>query len=212
MNLKEFINHRSHCPICDAKLETKFISLRSQKTTLTDNKLSVLFNLKTLKNSLPDYQVIFDFDIDTGHFAIEFRTEWDHTNQVPMHLIEKFREFYKNVGDCRFIRCCERCERYFLYSNKFTFKLSESRVGDLELHSENFSFTVPANDGVRIIGMFNQIHLSRTELCCWNGESEEDAKIRWLMWSGRPVQILPLIPFVSKQETTDRLNNLIIFS
>lgn len=212
MNLREFIGTRQCCPMCNSNLTVNFISGRAQKATLSDNELSVRLTMKSLKGHVPDYQVSYNFDLDNNSFYVNFHTEWDHTLQVPMHLIEKFREFHKNLKNYKFILNCEECERYALHSELLVMNMSNAQTSTIEIETENFTWAVPAQDDCKIIGMFNNSKLSRTELVCWRGNTEEDARLHWLMWTGRPVHILPPIPFVSKEETLKRLDKLLTFS
>lgn len=218
MNLREFIDTRSNCPICDTALVTQFISSRKQKIKLVDDRLVAIFVMKGMRVNQPDYEVGYSFDLDKNHFMVEFYSEWDHHAQVPMHLIEKFRDFHKNLGTCKFYRRCTFCNRYTKSSTPFSLDFRKQRV-DTEMWDgiqtayESFGLSLPAENGFKIMHLSNfHILEPQSSLIWFRAESESSARLDYSLPQRREEKKLALIPFVSKDETTKRVNNLITFA
>lgn len=218
MNLREFIDQRTNCPICDTALVTQFISSRKQKTKLIDDRFMVIFVMKALKTNQQDYEIGYSFDLDSNHFMVEFFSEWDHHAQVPMHLIEKFREFHKNLGICKFYRKCTFCNRYTKSSIPFMLDFKHQKMDTqlwdgLQIAYESFGLSLPADDGFKIMHLSNfHILEPRSNLIWYRADSESYARLDYTLPNTRSEKTLPLIPFISKEETTKRLNNLITFA
>ncbi len=218
MNLREFIDQRTHCPICDTALITQFISSRKQKIKIIDDRLVAIFVMKALKTNQPDYEIGYSFDLDKNHFLVEFYSEWDHHSQIPMHLIEKFKEFHKNLGPCKFYRRCTFCNRYAKCSTPFTLDFRKQSLDTgfwetLSLAYESFGLTIPTENGFKIMHLSNfYMAEEQSQLTWFRSDSESEARLDWSVPSNRSSKKLPLIPFVSKEDTTKRLNNLITFA
>ena len=218
MNLREFIDQRTHCPICDSALVTQFISNRKQKIKLVDDRFMVIFVMKALSANQHDYEIGYSFDLDKNHFMVEFFSEWDHHKQVPMHLIEKFKEFHKNLGPCKFYRRCTFCNRYTKCSTPFSldFRKQEMDTGfwdSLSMAYESFGLSLPTEGGFKIMHLSNfYMAEEQSQLIWFRSDSESEARLDWSMPNKRSERQLPLVPFVSKEETARRLNNLITFA
>jgi len=216
MNLQEFINLRSHCPMCDTQLITRFVSSRQQTTRIIENRFVAIHTLKALKNDQQDYQVGFSFSLENDSFCIEFYTEWDTANMVPLHLIDKFKLFYKNTNgpNYRFARHCMFCHKYITYSSVVDFDLKVCKTGDLKQHTEIFIFTLPGESNYKVIELTNSFKDKPTsELRWWKTDNEAYARVdRVAPPNHSLLSDLSLIPFVSKDKTRDRLNGLITFA
>jgi hypothetical protein len=218
MNLREFIDQRPLCPICDTALVTQFISSRKQKTKLIDNRFVVIFVMKALSTNQPDYEVGYSFDMDTNHFMVEFYSEWDHRDNVPMHMIDKFKDFHKNLGPCKFYRRCTFCNRYTKCSTPFSLDFRKQKMDTglwdtLGVAYESFGLSIPTENGFKIMHLSN-FHMveEESQLTWFRADSESQARLDWSLPNNRSEKRLPFIPFVSKEETTKRLNNLITFA
>ena len=218
MNLREFIDQRPLCPICDTALVTQFISNRKQKTKLIDNRFVVIFVMKALSTNQPDYEVGYSFDMDTNHFMVEFYSEWDHRDNVPMHMIDKFKDFHKNLGPCKFYRRCTFCNRYTKCSTPFSLDFRKQKMDTglwdtLGVAYESFGLSIPTENGFKIMHLSN-FHMveEESQLTWFRADSESQARLDWSLPNNRSEKRLPFIPFVSKEETTKRLNNLITFA
>lgn len=218
MNLREFIEARSNCPMCDTALTTQFISNRKQKIKMIDGRFVAIFVMKGMRVNQPDYEIGYSFDLDSNHFMVEFYSEWDHHSQVPMHLIEKFKDFHKNLGSCKFYRRCTFCNRYCKCSTPFTldFKTQSLDTGlwdSLGITYESFALSIPSENGFKIMHLSNFYMIEEQSQLIWfRSESESDARLDWALPVKRSERKLPLVPFVSKEETARRLNNLITFA
>ena len=218
MNLQEFIDQRTHCPICDTALVTQFISNRKQKTKLIDNRFVVIFVMKALSTNQPDYEIGYSFDMNSNNFMVEFYSEWDTYNQVPVHLIDKFKEFHKNMGHCKFYRRCTFCNRYTKCSLPFKLnfreqKLEHDLVDSFGIAYESFGLSIRTDEGFKIMHLSNfNIVEPQSSLIWFRSESEDSARLDWTLPNNRSEKKLPFIPFISKEETTKRLNNLLTFA
>lgn len=218
MNLRDFIETRSNCPICDTALVTQFISSRKQKIKIVDNRLMVIFVMKGMRVNQPDYEVGYSFDLDSNHFMVEFYSEWDHHGQVPMHLIDKFKEFHKNLGDCKFYRRCTFCNRYAKSSTIFNLDFRNQKMDHkiwdgVQTAYESFGLTIPVDNGFKIMHLSNYYLLRpQSDLIWFRSDSESSARLDYSLPNRREEKKLDLIPFISKEDTTKRLNNLIIFT
>lgn len=223
MNLKEFIDQRINCPICDTSLITNFISNRKQKIKIENDKFVVIFVMKALRTNQQDYEVGYAFNPLDNTFSIEFYSEWDNTNHVPMHLIEKFREFHNNLlsttsGIGRFIRKCTFCNRYTKSSTHFNLDLKNSKLDTLlwdglQIAYESFGLSIPAEDGHKIIHLSNfHVPQPQSRIMWFRADKEDHTRLDWTLPAKYSEVTVPLVPFISKEETTKRVNNLLTFA
>jgi hypothetical protein len=216
MNLQEFIDKRTHCPFCNTALVTQFISDRKQKIRLQDGRLLVVFVMKGLYVNQQDYEVGYSFSLEDETFRIEFFTEWDTSNYVPMHLIDKFKKFHDNLSSCKFKRTCTFCNRYTMSSTPFglNFKtLQFDHSLPFGIMYEAYGFTMPIEDGFKIMHLSNfYFDLNKSNLTWFRSDTELPAQLNYPLPNNRSEMALPFIPFVSREETTKRLNNLIVFA
>lgn len=221
MNLQEFIDSRTHCPICNTALVTQFISSRKQKIRFEDNRFVVIFVMKPMGVNQPDYEVGYSFNPNDNTFFIEFYSEWDHRKQVPVHMLEKFMDFHNNLmseGSCKFYRRCTFCNRYSKASIPFKpqFKTGTLDTGifdGLQIAYESFGLTLPTEDGFKIMFLSNFHSPIEQSIIKWfRAEDESSARTDYMLPSKHLEVKLPLIPFVSKEETSRRVNNLLTFA
>lgn len=215
MNLQEFINQREKCPFCDTALITRFISDRKQKTRLENDKFVAVLVMRGMRSCEPDYEVGYSFGLIDNSVTIEFYNEWDMQNHVTNYMIKIFKEFHKNMAKTkfRFIRTCGLCFKYEMASELIDIDLKECLYSSVEICDESFVFTNVTEDGYKFVLLDN--HLGdpdpTSELCWWRSSS--DCRIEQPIPQNSSVRSgLPLIPFISRDETYKRLNNLITFS
>lgn len=218
MNLREFIDSRTHCPICDTALITRFISQRKQKIKIENDRLVAVFVMKSMRVNQPDYEIGYSFDLDNNNFMVEFYSEWDHHGQVPMHLIDKFKEFHKNLGPCKFYRKCTFCNRYSKSSIFFNLDFKKQKIdtqlwNGIETAYESFGLSIPSEAGAKIIHLSN-FHITEphSRILWFRADDESYARLDWSIPPKHSEKKLDLIPFVSKEETTKRINNLLTFA
>ena len=218
MNLREFIDERTHCPICDTLLITQFISNRKQKIKMIDGRFVAIFVMKGMRVNQPDYEIGYSFDLDSNHFMVEFYSEWDNYGIVPLHLIEKFREFHKNLGGCKFFRKCAFCNRYTKSSTPFSLDFKNQKTDtqlwdNIQVAYESFGLSLPTENGFKIMHLSNYHILEPQSSLIWfRSDSESSARLDYSLPNARSEKKLAMIPFVTKEETTKRVNNLITFA
>lgn len=197
MNLREFIAYNSNCPICSSKVTFSLHSKRRQSVRYEDNRLIVLFPLEAIKKGQSDFKVGYSFGLDDHSLRIEFYTKDEKRmeDQVPMFLIERFRELNKNLGYYSWVKSCP-CDRYGCVTQNFA--LDQIRlIPPLIIVNEYWTFTY--ND--KSIDMIN-IDTNYQTIIVLRKDNEN---------TGSSFEI-PKISFVSAEETSRRLRNLIPFS
>ena len=214
MNLKEFLDYRRACPICNNNLTVSFHSNRRQLIRLENNKMVVIFRLEPLRRKHIVYQIGYCFDIESQSFSIEFYTQ-DHIRfekDVPLFLLDRFRELDKNLKSYRIHKNCMMCRRYHYSSGKLIFDYKNCLVSGMEIELERIGLSQLTTNGYRIYRLDSFPKDSETHLNCWVSDHEEEAIINYgCPWYAQKFS-LPLIPFVSKEETTERLKTLLTFS
>lgn len=198
-------------------LITQFISSRKQKIKLENDRFVVVFVMKAMSLNQPDYEVGYAFNPKDNTFCIEFYSEWDHHGHVPMHLIDKFKEFHKNLGACKFIRKCAFCNRYSKTSTEFNldFKTGtiDTKIYDgLQVAHESFGLSIPTDGGFKIMFLNNFPTISKSEIFWFRSDSESGARIDWILPQKHNKVLVEFVPFVSKNDTTKRINNLLTFA
>lgn len=217
MNLQDFIDLRSHCPMCGTALITKFISDRKQKSRLENDRYVAIMVMRGMRSCEPDYEAGYSFGMKDNSLSIEFYNEWDMSNHVSTYMIKIFRDFHKNMAASRlrFSRKCGFCFKYELRSQLVNIDLKKANYSSINLSSESFVFTIPAGEDKKFIRLDNHIEWNKSDMFWWR--SDKDCKLDYrLDWSPQNNCShrfsLPLIPFISKEETGKRLSNLITFS
>lgn len=220
MNLGEFINLRSNCPICDSGLVTKFISDRKQIIRYNEDRFVAVHTLRGMKVNQQDYQIGYSFGLHDNSFRVEFSTEWNTHEQVPIHLIDKFKEFHKNMAKTRFrfSRRCAFCNQYILRSAPIDIDLKTGTINSVETSIEAFVWAVSIQEGCKVIVLANsyppEYDKTASELRWWRTRDSEVGSVFDQAYPYPHSELLGLsqIPFVSKEDTYKRLNNLITFA
>jgi len=228
MNLAEFLNHQSTCPFCLEPLVTGFVPNRKQTVRYEEGRLVVLFDMNALQKIHGNYKVGYSFGLTDNSFQIEFYTGVGTANyydNVPLHLIEKFRDFDKAMGASYAIsRHCKKCYHYSSGSQRFGLNFRTQSVDDgLELGYELFMFVKPTEDPdkAKVMVLSNKYYETMdgtravpspsSQLHYYRGHPST-ARYDHPYPQSKQRLILPFIPFVSPEETGQRLNNLIVFS
>lgn len=206
MNLREFINYKTHCPLCDEQLKNVFNS-KNRIIYLKDDKFLVVIDLKSLKRGQKNYQATITVDLVTNDFHVEFQRYGGRQlgDATPLFLIERFRQFINNSLMCKVYSYCN-CKKYSYHSQYFDLNLKSSKLNDLILYTESFD-DMKINDN--LIGSI------------WNDHCEKKTTISLLKIPAEsPVAAqtnidLPFITFTSRKEVENaliRAKNLLIFS
>jgi hypothetical protein len=78
---------------------------------------------------------------------------------------------------------------------------------------ESFGLSIPTEDGFKIMHLSNFHILEQQSSLIWfRSDSEMYARLDYSLPNNRSEKKLPFIPFVTKEETTKRLNNLLTFA
>lgn len=214
MNLKEFISHRQYCPVCDTRLITEFHSKRKQVVRIEEHRLLVFFTLDGKKGGQKPYTTAYSFDLIDPSFHVEFYSK-DRSSRydtVNDFLRNRFLELHKNLKQFQFARRCSFCRQYKYSTDKFQLDLRAPLLPSLEICSEDFGLIDTVEHGkCRIYRLHNLYEENKSTLTFWKGHPS-DANIDLTVPMRSTELKLSLIPFVSKEITTQRLNNLIIFT
>lgn len=206
MNLQDFINYKTHCPLCDEQLKNVFNS-KGRAVELQDDKFCITINLKSLKRGQKNYQALIIVDPVTNDFQVEFQRLGGRRlgDSTPLFLIQRFKEFISNSLNCKVYSYCT-CENFSYHSQYFTFDFKSSIFSDLLLDTEMFN-AVPLNDN--LICNINNYHYSKETIV-----SVFKPPANSVLSMGTDIS-LPLTMLPTKKELANVLNrvkNLLIFS
>lgn len=190
-----------------------------------DGRLRVMFDMDGLKSGEKDYKVGYSFGLQDSSFFIDFYTKEGERfyDQVSLNLLEKFRRFHNNLQALySFSRKCFYCYRFNSNSNRISLNFRTQKIGDIELAYETFGFAIPAEENYKIIVLSNRHKETdphdrssyidpRSMVHFWRGD-EREARYDYKMPQNYETLILPPIPFVSVEETRQRLNSLLVFA
>jgi hypothetical protein len=217
VNLNELIKHRTTCPFCSEKLVTYFHSTRRQTIKYDDNRIIAIFDMNSLNKTQVNYKVGYSFCLEDNSFQIEFFTD-DGTiyfNAINTDMMKKFMEFHRNLGGrYSFSRKCTFCKKYTYSSKQFGLNFKTSQTEDTSLAHESFAFALSTTEGASKVIILSNKYLFDSpisEIHFWRG-LPEDANYDRPYPPGHQLLVLPFIPFVSIQETANRINGLLIFS
>src|SRR5271170_5137130 len=101
MNLKEFIDFRQHCPICQGQLVNLFHSSRKQTVKIEEHRFLVFFALIALdgKSGQKPHTVVYSFDLSENLFQIEFYSRNKKVRYETVHdsIIKLFLALHSNL-------------------------------------------------------------------------------------------------------------------
>lgn len=176
--------------------------------------MRVMFSLHRLHKHQKRYGVAYLFNMKDHSFSIEFYSA-DGTvrfESIPDFLRLRFLEFHKNLRDFKFFRGCTFCLQYAYTTKFFKMDLKRATCEPLEVWAEEVGLVHPMADSHRIYRMYNMYDDKKSTILVWKGDPSEAALNSGYTSAAVSRMDLPLIPFVSKEETLNRLNNLIIFT
>jgi len=213
VNLQEFIDLRTHCPMCGTALVTKF-SARKQKSKLENDRYISVMVMKGMRSCEPDYEVGYSFGIRDNSLMIEFYNEWDMSRHASTYMCNLFKQFHANMRTAahRFIRTCGFCFKYEMDSKPVDLDLRTATYSIVEKDDETFVWSAKTEEGYKFILLDNYSDPGPlSEICSWR--SETDYRVDHPAPSRANItRNLPQIPFISKEETGERLKKLLIFS
>ena len=224
MNLQEFINYKTICPICQVpdRLRMKFHSDRTQHYTCNDDEFIVKMVLKNITGKNPRtgntghiYKAGYHFNLHQPQFSVEFYDAYDtHFADKNSLVVQKsFLELHGNlqIRKYSFYKIC-KCLQYEYHSQPFSLDLKKCTYPDLQIVSEIFYLEQPIDVGYRVFKLKNILSENVSFLNIRKVSHIKDAV--WTLptdvASGK-IYSLPIIDFVSKQQTTQRINDLLIY-
>lgn len=219
MNLKEFLEYRSVCPICDNKALTSFFgAMRKQKINYENNKFITIFDLLPIYKNHKKYKVGYEIDLCDNSFTVDFYNDDDtKLNVIPMFLMERFQELKNNIGTFSFIKSCSACESYNYYSNPFELTPRITSIGDLFIHKEYFGLNKMTKDGYKVYKLYNQYYSSSSELLYADKiKHPRAAKYNFILvtqtTNKQKFSDIGIINFTNRNDVMSRIDKLLIFS
>ena len=226
MNLKEFLNYRAVCPLCDNNLSTFFHSQKQQAVKFEDDRLVFQMRMDGLKKYSANYKIGFSFGREDSSWQLEvYQFENRLDSYLTTSVMSRFRELSKNLGAYKLYRQCThpKCNRFNYSSNLFRLNFKTAKIEgltngrpDLNIQTEYIGMSEPLESGFKIYKLLNDYVRSSSNLIYGRYAEDYIARADWGTTQA-PIDSLthiemPLIRFSSKQETMDRLNKLLIFS
>lgn len=227
MNLQEFLHYKTECPLCQNSLTTRFHSEKQQKIRYEENRIIFQVNMDGLNPKQKDYKIGFSFGLKDHSVYIEFyeKNGVDRIELIYKSILDRFKKLNDNlslikvqtdsIDDAvyKIYRTCRGCRRYEYSSGGFSIYLREQKHEDLVIACEYFGLTQKIDSGYKVYKLFNYYPANMSKLMFGRFDHE------WIvdLDAGSPPERLdtiqtPIIKFISPEETTSRLNTLIIFS
>jgi hypothetical protein len=223
MNLKEWLNYRKNCPICQAPLTTYLHSSKKQGIKWEDGRMVIVFPLYSLdKKKTSDYKVGYSFHLTENQFCIEFYTKEGLRieKDTQFHLINRFKSLNENLKNYKFYRQCNGCKRYQYSSDIFKFNFKTFSLDFEEnfiVSSEYLGLIQTMKTGsktpfriYRLDNFYAKIEMG-TCLTYWNSLYPHGILSDCAVPDNARYVILPLIPFISEEDTLNRIKKLLVF-
>lgn len=215
MNLQEFIDHRSICPICNTPTVLTFHSQKKQKLVSEYGNHVFIFEMRGLQKKQQVYQVGFSFNPATYDFNIEFYTDKKRLDdRINLTVIERFKEFYENLGVFKMHLHCKECYRYSLISDPVELDFQTCKMEPLTIFTEYFGLSSSEEEDGNDRSIYRLTNYPKdniSNLVYFKSDGVFAAEL-YQKGFNYPYLELPLIKFISSLETTNRLNKLLIFS
>lgn len=185
----------------------------------------VVFPLLSMnKKQCKDYNIGYSFGLDDNSFYMEFYSDdkKKFEDHIPIHLIDKFKAFNKNLKGYHFYRPCRSCKSYYYASNEFDLDLKTCNISCEEewfgVAEEYFGFaqttSLDNERPYRIYKLLNKYLPNKncSHLTFLDSMSPYDAHANWTLPLDARSTELSLIPFVNCDETLNRIKKLVVFS
>lgn len=228
MNLQEWLNYQKNCRLCQAPLTTYLHSTKMQRIKWEEDRMVVIFDLRSIDRRIAtkmnsDYKVGYSFHLTENKFCIEFYTKEliRIDNDTPFFLMDNFKKLNNNLKNYKFYRLCNSCKRYHYSSSTFTPNLKNASLyfkEDFIVSSEYFGLIQAMEQGskttFRIYRLLNSFSKKEyvSYLTYWSSDDPHGTLYDWNVPHEVKCLDLPLIPFVSPDDTLDRIKKLIVFS
>jgi len=181
--------------------------------------------ISTDKRKSSDYKVGYSFHLTENQFCIEFYTKEGLRleKETQLHLMDKFKALDKNLNNYRFYRRCNGCRRYHYSSVMFRLNFETASLNlldeDFIIDSEYFSFIQAMEQGskmpyriYRLLNCYSSKKEAISYLTYWNSPVPHGTLSDSTIPSDANFLDLPLIPFVSLNDTLQRIQKLLVFS
>ena len=204
MNVQDFINYKTVCPLCDNHtLNLNFLSKR-QILHRDGERLIVIFDLTSLKKGQTNYKVGYSINKQTNDFCIEFydkgTIDYKFYESVPSFLLNRFKDFDKNQQLYRFYKHCLVCKGYNYSSDYFKLNLNTTNLGDIKVDHE----------------VFNYLHIYNNKQYNIVVRNEQDNSSSFSIHPPDQQEFTmfnaPRIKFTTAEEIGDKLLKLLIFT
>jgi hypothetical protein len=201
MNLKEFLDYRTCCPICSSKLSLELITDHGRKYSMRieDNKVSGNSTMKSLTLLSKSYTVGVCFSLEDDSCWVDVYSGTNKCLESFSHsmldMLDKF--FTAACSRLVFRRQCQLAPHYFLESNDFN--LPRSQLAALTVRYEQFNLHTTIEQGeFKTVSLINWMekNISKVSMDATSFELID----------------LPLVPFVSEEITIQRIFNLLPFN
>lgn len=216
MNLQDFLNYRMRCPLCSNPLITFFHSDKKQKIRRCEsNKFLAIFEMRGLHSKQKTYKIGYAIDELTNLFCIEiYSDDIRMENNHSIDLLNRIRIMNDNLKSFLFTKKCTECSRYYYTSNNFFLNYKNYSIGQLLVANEYFGLSTPAADGYKIYKLYNNYYNKQSLLLYGKSEQEYLTQTHYAPDTTKRLSSIkmPIINFSSNKETTERINNLLIFS
>ncbi len=220
MSLKEFLEFRKKCPICDSpNLSVHFISKKKQEHSSDNISYTVKMPLLDLSHQRQG-DISYSFSLIDNAFHIDFHDIQGNKMQnfCPTSFLKKFIKLNSNIKTQYFYKLCGSCKRYNYISNPFRFDLKLATVnnslGKIGVDTEYLGLLQKRENDYKLFRVVNYFNFQKSVI-----EYGYDDKINSLYTemdaSEEPLFSnfeIPLINFVSEEKMIDRLSRLIVFS
>lgn len=219
MNLKEFLDYRPNCPICDHKLSMGFLSTKKQRIRYENDGLIVVFNMRPLNKGQKAYQVGYSFSLKDNTWCTEFYNKdgVKFENEAPEHLRHRFKEYHEHVYPYKFYRTCGKCSSYHCDTSGFNLNFKKGTYPAIKIHSEYFGMRQALDKTNKIYKLYNNYSNGKSTLIYCQNPMAELTQYDYLVMSNRLVDGMDtintsLIKFTTANETMERIQKLLIFS
>lgn len=226
MNLSEFLEYRSSCPMCGDKLTTFLHSQKQQSVKYEEDRLVFQFRMDGLRKQDAHYKVGYSFGMKDNSWYMEaYQYDMRIDNYITTRIMERFKELDKNLGAYAFYRRCTapKCYCYNYVSNRFHLSYATGQIINLtdrgpvlRVRTEYIGMVTPLDKGFTIYKLLNDYGGNRSNLVYGRHQDKHLARSDWGQ-NNPPIQDMDflqtsIIKFSSKDETMDRIHKLLVFS
>ena len=219
MNLKDFLNYRTECPICQSQLVITFHSQKRQAIKYEGTKLVIVFYMDAITKNTNSYQVGYYIDTITNDFYIDFFARRNNEKldlSVPVSVLNRFKDMNENLSSYCIYKNCKNCRNYHYSSDYFLINLKTCNIGDLSISKEYFGLIqlIGMDDGYKAYKLVNYYNNNTSLLVYGKINSEQYSQYYKEGIAAIDMQNsikTGIINFSNTKDIVDRLNKLLIF-